>query len=172
MTVMRSMNYRKVLGLLTVVLMACIISVKFAPGAYRSYVTDKLAHILDTKYGQEGWVAAWVVSDGQANEQIDLYRTIYVRFLYPRFQTWTPYRGLTFTHKTGWAKRPPHYAILIYAYDGEYAYRWSICKNTWYIAYQNSIVILPPRDQDKIRRKLKEVRRVDGLNLPQASEKT
>jgi len=37
--------------------------VGLAPSLYRDHVTNELSTHLDEKYGKDGWVAAWVVSD-------------------------------------------------------------------------------------------------------------
>jgi hypothetical protein len=42
--------------------------------------------VLDDEYGPDGWVAVWVVSDNQSGEQINLYRTIYLKLLYPKYR--------------------------------------------------------------------------------------
>ena len=140
--------------------------IAITPVFYRHHVTGKLARLLDKKYGENGWVAAEVVSDGQSGEQINLYRTEYLQRLYPRYLALTPYRNLQFTHKTGWANMPPHYAVLIYSAAGEFAYRWSMKKGAWYISHHNSITILPPWEQAKIIDAMKAIERVHGLNLP------
>lgn len=57
-----------------------------APRIYRSHTTNELARVLDDEYGPDGWVAVWVVSDNQSGEQINLYRTIYLKLLYPKYR--------------------------------------------------------------------------------------
>ena len=145
-------------GILFVVLL-------LAPLLYRHHVTGQLASQLDEEYGKDGWVAAWLLSDNQPGEQIDLYRTLYLRLFHPRLLSLTPYENLQFTHKAGYATMPPHYGVLVYTQDGEFAYRWSMKRDAWYISYQNSFEILPVWDREKILTTLKAVQRVDGLNL-------
>ena len=162
----------KVLIASSVALALLPVAIVLAPRLYGNHATSKLAGQLDDKYGTEGWVAAWVVSDGQSGEQINLYRTLYLKLFHPKFLSLTPYEKLRFTHKTGWATMPPHYAVLVYCSEGEFAFRWSMKKDSWYVSYQNSIVILPGWEKEKIHGKLAHIERVSGLNVPKEKNRS
>ena len=98
---------RKILSGVLAGLGIFILALVVAPVLYQHHATGELTRQLDEKYEKNGWVAAWVVSDRQIGEQINLYRTLYLRLLYPKCLALTPYRKLQFTHKTGWANMPP-----------------------------------------------------------------
>ncbi|MFW6414206.1 MAG: hypothetical protein ACOCZS_02785 [Verrucomicrobiota bacterium] len=163
---------RRVLVAISVTLAVLAVAIVLSPRLYRNHTTNDLASQLDEKCGTDGWAAVSVVSDGQPGEQINLYRTLYLKLLYPKCLSLTPYKSLQFTHKTGWANMPPHYAIIVYTPDGEYAYRWSMKENSWYISYQNSITILPVWEKEKILGTLTRIERVNGLNVPKEKEET
>jgi hypothetical protein len=156
------MKYAKPITILSFI----VGSIVLLPHAYRCYVTHKLTKELDEKHGKTGWVASGLSADAQGGEQINLYRTVYFKLLHPKFISLTPYKNLTFTHKTMYAHTPPHYAVMIETPNHSYSYRWSMKKNSWYITSDSSHDNYPDWIMTDITSNLRNQKRRSGLNRP------
>jgi hypothetical protein len=154
---------RKKLFCASAVFAVAIIIVCFAPFFYRNYTVSKFTKQIDRDFGRNGWVVAWMEADRQSGEQIHLYRTIYVRFLYPALQNLTPWKNLEFSH-SHYDIHPSHFVICVVTKDREITYRWSMKNNEWVKLWDNRIGQEPSAEQKTIAKLLKQVIRVDGLN--------
>jgi len=134
------------------------------PRAYERMVTAQLARALDSRHGKTGWAVLWRSADAQGGESIALHRTLYVRFLFPRFREFTPWRDLQFTHKTTTPNQPWHYAVCIISEGREVTYFWSIRQHRWIAAWDNNTHNFPADVQREYAARLRRIERRGGLN--------
>jgi len=151
--------------LLTLTL-AVVVGLITLPGVYEHFVTASLASALDSQHGKTGWVALWMTADAQQGQTLALFRTLYVRLLFPRVQAYTPWKNLQFTHKTTTPHRPWHFAVCVCSQGHEITYFWSIRQRQWAIAWDNNTRCFPMDVQRDYSARLKSVVRRKGLNWP------
>ncbi len=146
--------------LLTVALAGMLV----LPYWYERSVTAQLSCDLDKLHGKSGWVVNWRAADGQTDESIALYRTLYVRLLFPAFQDLSPWKGVAFTKTTTAANRPWHYAVCVVSSGRETTYFWSMRQLSWVVAWDNRTADLPAEKQLEYSTLLQNVERRAGLN--------
>jgi hypothetical protein len=155
---------RKLFYIAAISVVAIIIACS-APCLYKSYTVFRFAKELNQEFGRDGWVVVWMEADRQSGEQIHLYRTIYVRFLYPKFQNLTPWKNLKFSYSY-WDIRPSHCVICVATKKREITYRWSMKNNEWVMLWDNRIDQEPEGVQQTFAKLLKQIVQVNGLNQP------
>ena len=153
---------RLVVWMITVGILVGIGSIQ--PRGYRAYVNHRFAADLDDTFGQGRWCIVERGADFQHGEQINLYRTLYVRFIYPHFQRHTPWRDLEFTHKNSCDYRPWHYWIAVEAEQGDITYYWSMRQNRWVKKWDNRPEFWPREEQ--IRSYFQRIKEEDRVILP------
>ena len=141
-----------------------ILGLVVLPPMYARLVTLQLAHSLDLRFGRTGWVVVWRTADAQSGEEIALFRTLYVRLLFPHFQEFTPWKGLRFTEKTTTPNRPWHYAVCTVSEGREVTYFWSIRQHRWVVAWDNNLRDFPADERQRYAAMLQRVARKNGLN--------
>ena len=158
---MRSPRVRRII---CGVLAGVVLGLVALPGVYERFVTAQLARALDSRHGKTAWVVLWTTADGQPGQGIALFRTLYVRLLFPRFQGLTPWKDLHFTHKTTTPNRPWHYAVCVVSEGREVTYFWSIIQNRWIAVWNNNTHDFPAQVQQDYAARLRSVERRRGLN--------
>jgi hypothetical protein len=141
-----------------------IAGVLFVP-SYEQYVTSRLANALDAQHGKTGWVVYWTAADAQRGQRIHLLRTLYVRFVYPRLLTYTPWKTLQFTGRST-SERYCHYVVCVLSEGREVTYFWSIRQNQWVVLWDNHVRDFPRQVQQEYAQKLRGIERRGGLNWP------
>lgn len=126
-----------------VVLLLLVGSALAMPAIYRAHVNHAFAVRMDREFGRHGWGIIRLGADHQCGEQLHLYRTLYVRFLHPRFKQVTPWRSWRFTHETSCVHRPWHYWVTVITPGREITYYWSIRENRWENMWDNAIEDYP-----------------------------
>jgi hypothetical protein len=134
------------------------------PPIYRWYVNRRFAADMTSEFGQSGWAIVGMGADHQGGQQLHLYRTLYVRFLNPRWISYTPWKKLTFTHKTSCVVRPWHYWINVVAKDREITYYWSMRNNEWVSMWDSPLSRYWPAKREDVARQLAGIRREHGMN--------
>lgn len=157
---------RRTAIILGAALAGSLLAASLLPRAYEWHVNRQLGQRLDAQYGDAGWVVNWTVADAQWGQSIDLYRTLYVRFLHPRHQRITPWRDLRFTHKTTTPNRPWHYAVQVIDSASVVTYYWSIREHRWIDVWHSETRHVPPDTQQDYVQRLRHVERRGGLNWP------
>jgi hypothetical protein len=124
---------------------------------------------MDHTFGHDGWSIIHFGADHQYGEQANLYRTLYVRFVHPRFKRYTPWRDLQFTHKTTCIYRPWHYWINVVTPEREITYYWSMRGNGWEKAWDNSLDHYKhwPERREEYTCQLAHKERRSGMNFSQ-----
>jgi hypothetical protein len=153
---------RKIFCLAVLFIIALIICV--TPFLYKNYTVSRFTNNCDREFGTNGWVLVGLGADLQENEKIHLYRTIYVRLIYPKFQYLTPWRNIRFIDNHDISIRPWHFFIHIATKDREITYYWSISKNSWIDVWDNHIDQEPVEDQKIYSKLVERIARLDGLN--------
>jgi len=164
---MRKPRVKKIICL---VLATVVLGLVALPRFYEHLVTTQLARVLDARHGKTGWVVVSRTADAQPDEGIALFRTLYVRLLFPRIQDFTPWKGLSFTHKTTTPNRPWHYAVCVISDGWEVTYFWSIKNHRWIAAWSNNTHYFPPDVQQDYAARLRSIERCRGLNWPIADK--
>lgn len=146
------MKYKKTAIFILAFIIFIVILVLIAPSVYKSYVNKNFASLMNSNFGSDGWVTLYTGADLQWNdEQINLYRTLYVRYIFPNYQKYTPWKNLTFTHGCSCPKRPWHYHVTIITKDNEITYYWSIRGNKWEKIWSNKIRNIYDYDPEKVK---------------------
>lgn len=103
----------------------------FASPLYRAYVNARFITLMDDTHGEDNWQKTYWGADHQEGQEIQLYRTLYVALLYPKFRRYTPWATMSFTHKTTCAYQPWHYYIGIRSGEKQHCFYWSMKENRW-----------------------------------------
>lgn len=137
---------------------------------YRAYVNHRFSTEMDHAFGEQGWGIIGSGADHQYGEQINLYRTLYIRFIHPTFKKCTPWRDLRFTHKTSCIHRPWHYWINIVTKEREITYYWSIRENKWMNVWDNYIKHYWKEKREEYAWQLANVQRRGRMNFAKTIE--
>jgi hypothetical protein len=141
------------------ILVLCVL-----PVCYRAFANRLFTSQCDDQFGRTGWAIIGKVADHQFGEELDLYRTLYVRLVYPACQRVTPWKELTFTHKTSCIVRPWHYSINVVTVDREITYYWSMRASRWEKVWDNAIKDYWPEKRKGYAEQLAHVERREGMN--------
>ena len=135
------------------------------PAIYGRYVNHRFSSEMDSTFGPSGWAIIRMGADHQNSEQLNLYRTLYVRFIYPKWLNLTPWEKLRFTHETSCLFRPWHYWLNVVTQDREITYYWSIRENKWVNIWDNPIARHPPSARKEYMEQRDNYERRHGLNI-------
>lgn len=124
------------------------------PPCYRTFANKIFTSQCDDLFGRSEWVIIGKGADHQFGEELHLYRTLYIRLVYPACQWLTPWKKQTFTHKTSCIVRPWHYWINVVTADREVTYYWSMRANQWEKVWDNAIKDYWPEKQKEYAEQL------------------
>lgn len=141
-----------------------ILVLSVLPGSYRAFTNRSFASQCDARFGRTGWVIVGKGADHQFGEELNLYRTLCVRLMYPACHRLTPWKKLTFTHKTTCIVRPWHYWINVVTADREVTYYWSMRASRWEKVWDNAVKDYWPEKRKEYAEQLAHIERRDGMN--------
>ena len=152
------MKAKRTHRLIILAMLAAGLAMWALPTVYEHHTVFRLRRTLDRKFGANDWAVVWMSADLQGNQRIQLYRTLYVRCLFPLLQDFTPWKDLRFTHKTAALIRPWHFVVCVASPHREVTYYWSMKGDGWVEVWNN------PLNEGTFGKMRGDVIRVKGLN--------